>query len=512
MLKNKLYIILLSFVTIFLISGCLGKKEEVKPTNFEGLQVDISGAKAIGIGKEGKIAFQDNDFSLIKKVKAASNHYSLVKVLNDNRIEEVPFLDSEGNKVAVTDVPIIVKNYGEYTGVLYICDFEFNNGYFPGEVNKLINQEISQDDLLRATMLLEESISYPIGRRRYIDDDIIIKTIFIHNETGKVFDLNTLLFEGLSSDINQLFIKDLIVTDKTITVSVYKESSNDNMIFTYSFDSNQNKMVKTSFNPTLSQKVFNIIYHVQYGNTLYTDGPKFRLLLPDATFNDFDDMYTVTNTFPFRINNVLYLLSNNGQEIDLLKINEAGYVENLVTYNIERLYSGIDLINFKDHFSKMFFLPNEGLISDMHSYTYEYLDNYLPVLNDNKISLLPHNRINTVSDGNILTFDLETNSLYISKFDYDRLVRVDNQYFIFDIEDQGCISTIDIDTFESNILYENIKIQEESIQYDKGILSLNTIGEDFSKTPLFINVETGEIYFGEENEPAVEFFMVEPLN
>lgn len=492
-MKKKIFLVVIVMSFIYFLQGCGGSSQS---NSFHGLTVDLSNASAIGLGKPNVRPVANNSF--FHKVYADDNNLSIVKVTEDNNVEELVYLDNSNEESKLDYKPVYLKAEGNFTAVIYVH-------------NKMYTEEYS-DNLLDIEFALKQATmsSNPISNfvsngnidhilLRNIDEDEFrqVTVVFIHNETGKTFELSEMLKEDEKSKVKPTSIYNLYVYEDTINLTTRTDDSRNNIILTYTFNNDSKSMEREMYNPELDENSFRVVFTNNYQDTIFMSNGIYKILKEDRTVNEFSRIFYDNHNVFLTSGGDAYFMENDGNiNINWYKVVEDGQLEDVFSKSID---SSSEIWKYIDEIIMGEGGNDEYIIEKFH--------------HENKIYIF----INATTK---ITFDLELNEVIYEEVELLQSISTDNRLLeyieindrLFIIGNKGILEfNYNDDTME--IVIEDVQIELSSLTFQEGMFTFNTINElNLSKTKAFINISSGDIYLGEEQIPSLDVVIIEPLN
>jgi hypothetical protein len=479
---------LVMLFSFFILGGCSKKGDGI---DYRVLKVNLSDAKSIGLSK------------------VSDTENRLIKLTQDDEIEEITYTNADGKAVNLDAIPFVVENFGQFTGVLYVDKESLGIEEFINLPHQaIVNSRDAKGIMLK--MFQYGEITHGLTDPLYAG----IRLFFIHNETGKVFDFKTMLYEG-EEETKKFIVKDFMFEDNQMIVSGHYHydgiHNKKDIILKFTYDESKKKMKKESYNPKLDMNEFYVLYHDRFGNTIYLNGTRYHILKKDGSSIEFNKN-KITNTLVFRVDDEIYLLQIDGTDafhsskLKLLKVIENGSIDEVFTLDLDEGYNPTnELLNL--------YFPIEDRMNDIEMFLSSYHYNFYPLLKDKKLFLFASNhRLQSNINGNIFVFDLEYQTLDAQSLNFNKIFYTHNQMYLFKINDvNGKISKFDLNTWKEKRLFDQVSIENESIIHDQGYIIMELVDQDSNKIPFYISTDTGEAYYNFTEKPTVEPLVLIPL-
>lgn len=496
---NLVFLIIITFITI---SGCSLFN---KGTSFNELFAGIGDGKYIGLTKEKDIrtsSIENNNFNFFKKVHAADTEkYELVVVDDNGNITSVSYKNKKGKSVNFDFSPIFAYGLGSYTAVIYINNQNYET--INNELKKpLIDASVSENPIL--SLITNNNINHHFENNDGHNPQLLL--LFIHNETGKVFDYNTMV--NYSEQYDSFRTHDLYVYGENISFigESYNNDSNNFSVLKFKYNNETDMLDSVVYNPKMN--LFNPRFVDQYGNVLFDQTDSFGLLNTslklDKTSFSYSFMsegviYVLNFEESISFDGYLYKVNENNEFEKLFRLNEIVQLDNQIAEDVSYFSEIIlylqPLLDLKRAYNP---LPQFKIVSgNIGNDVYFYNQDFDYILNFN------------LETGSFKLIDV-TNYHEIST-SMSKCYKINDDIFIFG--NTGIIKLGFNETFTQETIISNVEIDIGSITFADGLISIDKVDPiHLTKSELFINIENNEIYLGEDFVPTRKIYYTNPLN
>jgi len=500
-------------------------EEPVQPkTDFNGLKADLSGAASLGIMKRGSIPeYQTQQLrNGIKRSSSDSSSESdittdienpeeevIVKIDEDETIEEVPFIDEETQEEVALDVfPYWIEVKGNFTYMIF---------YQTQEDLNLLQKAESYDSKIYHEVTAVSSASHDFFHNMIRTIHIVggisfhtppsintsISFMIMDNSSGKIINFID-LYKDVYEDLGIAFGDDMFYNRDAMLVRL--ERYEDVIYFAFvgktgtaitkiTFDSDSLVFDVTTLKTTVR---FFPISITKSGLTLFkiNFNGNYNLLKEDWT--------TVIEDFP--------LLNGYVPEIPQNKPIYIKYGESEFIYFIfERFWVKLD----KD----FNYIHHELFNMDYSDTSYNHETFYASMyLGENEESIYTYNMRGYIQKYNLSNLSIEKITsvpvtifysipTLVTKFSYDgKIFYMKEKLLVFDLETET--TTAISSNVYSNPYSENNPISKDVLT---GYISYS-ITSGISKLDKYLNLKTLEIYNLGESLPSIDIRQVQPLN
>lgn len=460
----------LVFIVVLLASSCslIGNKK----IDFSDLHVNLSNASFIGSSSE---AVSTKSMSSSKGTVFADSEYErLVQIDENGVVRVIDYFDEDGNTVSIEYNLYYFEVKGNFTFAVYYTGDDYEN-----VANDLYYRiRDSRYEIARPGYFYDIGVNFSDKHHPSLLESLLsdsykdngeIQTLIIHNQSGKVFDFNSINAEHLSSIDND---------GNVMTPAIMKSSFQDDSFYlfygsesrnlgSFSYNYNTDELDYTNFSTEVEIQPYGID---NYGSLVYKQDNTFHIMKGDyETFIDLDmqEINEITN-----YNNSLIIYSDKG----IVKYDKD---LNLVDSFIIDSESNEDTFQYN------------GSELGYRLMREENLDYYL--LNSGELMAI---NLDTLNFEIVNSFD---NSI-IAFVLIDESVLFFGEKEIFKYETKNPIEKI----YDGDIIYTELEIKDSYFSFQ--------VSNNLSLKDVHINVVTSEIYEDDEVKPVVTVTNIQPIN